>query len=192
MTIRTAWVGLTLLLLIAACSSPPQPTPTTNPDSVVTTTSNSSTTSIPSTTQPEATSTTTTTTVVVTTTSAENPSPPTTSGEAPPPNNEAPQVEITSPAHLSSHQAEFIQEENRFGATVSLAATVSDPDSDPFTVEWFSSHEGFLGTGESLTVVLHTGQFDSAQPRITARATDKWGAVAESSVQIVVWIPSDT
>ena len=69
---------------------------------------------------------------------------------------------------------------------------VSDPDGDGFTVEWFSSDEGFLGTGESLIVVLYTGQFDAAQPHITARATDQWGAVSEDVVQIVVWIPSDT
>ncbi len=79
----------------------------------------------------------------------------------------------------------------RFGAAVSLSAIVSDPNGDPVTVQWISSDEGYLGSGESIIAVLHTGQFDSAQPSITAQATDQWGAHTETSVQIIVWIPSD-
>ena len=79
----------------------------------------------------------------------------------------------------------------RFGAAVSLSAIVSDADGDDVTVKWFSSDEGALGTGESIIVTLRTGQFDSAQPVITARAIDQWGVATEASVQIIVWIPSD-
>ena len=74
---------------------------------------------------------------------------------------------------------------------MSLSAIVSDPDGDDVTVQWISSDEGALGTGESIVAILRTGQFDSAQPRITARATDQWGVATEASVQIIVWIPSD-
>jgi hypothetical protein len=73
-----------------------------------------------------------------------------------------------------------------------MVAVVSDPDGDPVTVEWISSDEGSLGTGESIVATVHTGEFDAAQPQITARATDQWGAVSEATVQIIVVIPSDT
>lgn len=99
---------------------------------------------------------------------------------------------ITSPGHLSSHQAEFIESEGRFGAYVALSADLSDPDGDPVTLEWFSSDQGFLGTGESLTALLLVPRGDTAQPYITARATDRWGATSETQIQIIVWVPSDS
>lgn len=33
---------------------------------------------------------------------------------------------------------------------------------------------------------------DSSQPFITARATDEHGATAEHTIQIIVWVLSDT
>ena len=183
-----------LFVVLAACNSSEADETTTTAIAETSTTDSGpgamTTDPIPTTTTTVETTTTTTATEDTTIT-AVNPSPPTTKVDPAPPDNQPPLVEIVSPAHLSSHQAKLIEEENRFGATVSLAAVVSDPDGDEFTVEWFSSDEGFLGTGESLIVVLHTGQFDAAQPHITARATDQWGVVSEDVVQIVVWIPSD-
>jgi hypothetical protein len=101
-------------------------------------------------------------------------------------------VKIISPGNLSSHVASYDASTGRFGAAVSMSAVVTDPNGDTVSVRWYSSDEGFLGSGESIVATLYTGQFDSAQPRITARATDKWGATTEASVQIIVWIPSDT
>jgi hypothetical protein len=79
----------------------------------------------------------------------------------------------------------------RFGAAVSLSALVSDPNGDPVTVQWISSDEGYLGSGESIIAVLHTGLYDSAQPRITARVIDQWNTATEATIQVIVWIPSD-
>ena len=185
-----------LFVVLAACNSSEADETTTTAIAETSTTDSGpgamTTDPIPTTTTTvETTITTTTTATEDTTITAVNPSPPTTKVDPAPPDNQPPLVEIVSPAHLSSHQAELIEEENRFGATVSLAAVVSDPDGDEFTVEWFSSDQGFLGTGESLIVVLRTGQFDAAQPHITARATDQGGVVSEDVGEIVVWIPSD-
>ena len=106
-------------------------------------------------------------------------------------NNEAPTVEITSPANLSSHVAVFDASTGRFGAAVSFSANVSDPNGDHVTVRWFSSDDGYLGTGEQIVAILYTGGSDSAQPRITALATDRWGATTAVSVQVSPWICSD-
>ncbi len=108
-----------------------------------------------------------------------------------PSNNQAPTVEITSPANLSSHVAVFDASTRRFGAAVSFSADVSDPNGDHVTVRWFSSDDGYLGTGEQIVAILYTGQSDSAQPRITALATDRWGATTAVSVQVSPWICSD-
>lgn len=72
-----------------------------------------------------------------------------------------------------------------------MSAAVSDPDGDPVTVEWYSSLSGYLGTGEFITASLIT-IYDSSQPIITARATDEHGTSSEDTIQIIVWIPSDT
>jgi hypothetical protein len=106
--------------------------------------------------------------------------------------NEAPTVEITSPANLSSHVALFDAGTRRFGAAVFFSANVSDPNGDHVTVRWFSSDDGYLGTGGQIVAILHTGQSDSAQPRITALATDRWGATTVASIQVSPWICSDT
>jgi hypothetical protein len=161
-----------------ATTTSPQQAGATNPTTATTTTR-------PTTTSSSTAPTTTTTSTTTTTTQ------PTTTTLAIPPDNRPPSVEIISPANLSSHIAVLNTETNRFGAAVSLSAIVSDPNGDDFVVQWFSSDEGALGTGESIVAILRTGQFDSAQPIITARATDQWGVTTETSVQIIVWIPSD-
>ncbi len=111
---------------------------------------------------------------------------PATSGEA------GPVVEIVSPEHLSSHEAVFDPATEEFGAQVSLSASIAQFDNDSVTVEWFSSEEGFLGAGETIIATIHTGQSDAAQPHITVRATDQQGMVGEATIQIIVFIPSDT
>jgi hypothetical protein len=93
---------------------------------------------------------------------------------------------------MSSHRAVFDSETGLFGADITFTATASDPDGDSFTVRWYSSIEGFLGTGTSVTATIHTQGSDSTQPFITARVTDKWGRSSEQKIQIIVWIPSDT
>jgi hypothetical protein len=108
-----------------------------------------------------------------------------------PHDNQAPSVEITSPENLSSHVAVLDARTRRFGAVVFFSASVSDPNRDRVTVRWFSSDDGYLGSGEQIVAILYTGQSDSAQPRITARATDRWGATTETSVQVSPWICSD-
>jgi hypothetical protein len=72
-----------------------------------------------------------------------------------------------------------------------MSANAVDPDGDPVTIDWYSSLSGYLGTGESITASLTTIS-DSSQPFITARATDPFGATSEASIQIIVWVPSDT
>lgn len=109
-----------------------------------------------------------------------------------PPGNRPPTVEITAPAHLSLHEASYDPTTGLFGAAVSLSAVADDPDGDAITIDWFSGDEGFLGSGDSIIAVLHTGEFDAAQPTITARARDQWGSAGAATIQIVVVIPSDT
>ncbi len=40
-------------------------------------------------------------------------------------------------------------------------------------------------------VALNPGS-DATQPVITATAVDQWGTSTSESIQIIVWIPSDT
>lgn len=132
----------------------------------------------PSTTTTSTTSTTTTTTTTTSTTTTVPPSQP-------------PVVTITSPANLTAFTADYSTDDGMFGADVTFTAEVSDPEGDSFTVEWFSSQEGYLGTGETIAARVHTIGSDSSQPFITARAIDSTGAVGEDTIQIIVWIPSD-
>lgn len=97
-----------------------------------------------------------------------------------------------SPAALSSHTASYDATRKDFGANVVLSSIASDPNGDDVTVTWSSSTQGFLGTGESIVAWLSTGKSDASQPVITATATDQWGTASSESVQIIVWIPSDT
>ena len=98
---------------------------------------------------------------------------------------------ITSPGNLSSHVAAFDRESLAFKAVVSMSASTSDPNGDQVTVDWFSSLSGYLGTGKFITASLITIH-DASQPFITARATDPYGATSEDTIQIIVWVPSDT
>ncbi len=157
--------------------APPEDTTTTTGPTVPTTRAGSSTTKPPTTTTGPRTTTTTTTRPRATTTSVLAASDP-------------PVIRITAPASQSRHAASFNSSRNAFTAAVPLSATVSDPNGDPVTVEWFSSIDGFLGTGTSITAILMP-QGDASQPVITAVATDATGARSEASRQIVVWIPSD-
>ena len=106
--------------------------------------------------------------------------------------NEPPEIEIVSPAALSSHTASYDATRKDFGANVALSSIASDPNGDDVTVTWSSSTQGFLGRGESIVAWLSTGKSDASQPVITATATDQWGTASSESVQIIVWIPSDT
>ncbi len=96
-----------------------------------------------------------------------------------------------APAHLSAHIASYDPATGWFSAPVAMAATVVDADGDATRVRWYSSIDGYLGTGESITARLRT-IYDSSQPFITAKVTDANGATSEDTIQIIVWIPSDT
>ena len=109
-----------------------------------------------------------------------------------PPNNKPPTVEIVSPTNLSSHTAAYDPARKDFGAYIALSAVPGDPDGDATTVRWTSSTQGTLAAGPSATVWISTQGRDAIQPVITATVTDKWGAATSASVQIIVWIPSDT
>lgn len=146
-----------------------------------TSSTSSTTTTVAPTTTARATSTTTTTKAPATTTTITAPE-----------GNEPPKIEIVSPAALSSHTAAYNVALKDFGANVALSSIASDPNGDTVTVTWSSSTQGFLGTGESIVAWLSTGKSDASQPVITATATDQWGTATSVSVQIIVWIPSDT
>ena len=193
-----------LVLVISSCTSSAVETTTTIPiettPSATADAPTSTTHPVDESTVPPTTTTTQTTTTKVSTPTSTTPeststtvgTPTTTSTSTPPPaDNRPPTVEIISPGNLSSHIAVYDAATQRFGAAVSLSAVVSDPNGDPVTVQWISSDEGYLGTGESIIAVLHTGNYDSAQPRITARAIDQWNTTTEATVQIIVWILSD-
>jgi len=155
-------------------------TSTTAPPSQAAPSSTSSTTTTPSTT-----SSTTTTTRVTTTTA------PTTTTTIPA-GNEPPTVEITAPAALSAHTAAYDSAQQDFGAYLSLSAQASDPNGDPVEIQWSASTMGALGTGASITAWFSTRGSDATQPVITATAVDQWGTSTSASVQVIVWIPSDT
>ena len=185
-----------IVLLLAACS------PTTDPTTTTVNTADTSTSSTAATTTTRADATTSTvttsTTTAVPTTTTTQPEPTTTTKPQPtttitvPEGNEPPTLDIISPTSLAAYTASYDADRDDFGANVSLSAVVSDPDGDDVTVTWSSSTQGGLGTGESIVVFLSTGGYDASQPIISATATDVWGAATSTSVQIIVWIPSDT
>ncbi|RLE13017.1 MAG: hypothetical protein DRJ28_08120 [Actinobacteria bacterium] len=144
-------------------------------------TSTTATTEIPSTTSTTAVPTTTTKPPATTTTTLFVPE-----------DNEPPVLDMLAPKSLAAYTASYDPDREDFGANVLLSAVVSDPNGDEVTVVWSSSTQGALGTGESMFAFLSTGGFDASQPFITATATDIWGAATSVSVQIIVWIPSDT
>jgi hypothetical protein len=183
-------------LLVAACSGDDGAETTTTSTSVAasssteatTTTSPTTTTSTTSTTVPSTTTapaSTTSTTVATTTT---RPGPTTTVATG---SGSVPSVAITSPPNLSQHTAAYDAGLVDFVAWVTLQAGASDPDGDIASIEWFSSDQGFLGSGATLQAALSTMGSDAAQPYVTVRVTDAAGNVTESRVQLVVWLPSD-
>ena len=198
--VRLATTVLVVGLLAAACSSsePDAATETTAPESDVTAAPAMTlpeTSSPPTTMAPTTTTTTTTTTVPASTTTSTTTSTtvptPTSTTLAPPSDNRSPEVTVTAPGNLSSHLAAYDQDSLAFRADVSMSANAVDPDGDEVTIDWYSSLSGYLGTGESITASLVTIS-DSSQPFITARATDPYGATSEDTIQIIVWVPSDT
>lgn len=161
----------------AATTSSTAPPPTTTTSSTTTTVAAVSTTS---------TSTTTTTVPVTTTTTV----PPTTTTSIVP-TGAPPRGEITFPATLTLHDAAYDPNLGDFVAVVDLQASGTDPDGDAITYEWYSSDQGYLGTGEQLSAALSTMGSDAAQPVITLVMTDGNGNVTETQIQLIVWIPSE-
>lgn len=141
-------------------------------------------------TAPAETVTTTTTTTRATTTTTTTRATTTTTTIAIPAGNRAPEVTITSPGNLASFAAAYNAGTGTFGSAVTLTATATDADGDPVTIEWYSSDQGYLGSGASISAFLNTINSDASQPIITARAIDQWGVSSDSSVQVIVWIPS--
>jgi len=98
----------------------------------------------------------------------------------------APVLEITSPVHLSSHEASYDAAAGLFGATVGLSADVAGFGPD-VGVAWISSEEGFLGFGESITADLHIKVYDSAQHTITVLAFQGAGVIRSDRVELNIW-----
>ena len=206
------WNGRTIKLLsiaavlvgVAAACSPPQSQPSDQPEAPLTSTTNvqlptptslddtngrGESTSTTSTTSPSSGATSPSTTTV---TSSSQPSTNTTNASTTSaPVNHPPSITITSPINLSRHEAVFDPLTSTFRAPVSMSAEISDPDGDDVTVDWFSSEGGYLGTGVSISASL-VSFVDSSQPFITAVATDARGAQGDYTIQVSVWVPSDT
>ena len=147
-------------------------------------TSTTTSTAPASTTSTTSTSTTTTTTSTTTTTTAAP------AGPGSPPSAEITQPEIIGgPLKL---EAAFDSELTDFVAATTLGASVSDPDGDIASIEWFTNGDP-LGTGQTLDVRLSASAqgSDVAVHTITLRVTDWAGNVTEQQVQLIVWIPSD-
>ena len=103
-----------------------------------------------------------------------------------------PTVAITSPAHLSTYITTLDPTTGRYTAEVTLTATASDPDGQAITsYHWYSSDQGFLGSGTPLTVTLAIplGQ-TSAQPYISVVATASDGYFSGAEIQIKLIRPS--
>ena len=189
---------MALLIVIGACSDDDAVTTTTAPAPVATTTAAT----VASTTS---TSPTATTTIASTTTTAP-PAPTTTS--APPTTtststttipaqtsttsaNQPPVATITAPPNLSSHEAKWNADLGDFAANVTLTAIIGDADDTDLDIQWFSSDQGLLGTGNQLDVSLGTDFRDTAQPFITVVVTDPAGNRTEHKIQLILWVPSD-
>jgi len=198
-SLTTVAAAAAMALLLAACSGGDDAATTTA--AAPTTSTTTSTTEAPSSTATTATTTTavpTTSTTAASTTSTTSSTSSTTSTTRPGPtttvatgSGSVPSVAITSPPNLSQHLAAYDAGLVDFVAKVTLQANVSDPDGDVSKVEWFSSDQGYLGSGATLQAALSTMGSDAAQPYVTVRVTDAAGNVAESRIQLIVWLPSD-
>ncbi len=160
------------------------PTPSTAPATTLPATTSTAPAARDTTTTSSTTSTSTTTTTT-TTAQADN----TSTTTSRPPRGRAPSISITAPGNLSRHQASYDAGLDAFAAQVSFSAIASDPEGGQVTIEWFSGGAA-LGTGPNVTATMRTSG-DVSQLVVIARATDEEGNVAEASVQIIVWIPSD-
>lgn len=195
---RLAVLLVATMVVAAACTSSSDDTTTTTEPSEAAaatepaaTADASGTTTAPAETVTTTTKPPTTTTTRATTTTTTKPTS-TTTTIAVPAGNRAPEVVITSPGNLAAFIAEYNASSGKFGSPVTLTASATDADGDPVTIEWYSSLEGYLGSGTSISVMLNTIDSDSSQPVITARAIDQWGVSTDSSIQVIVWIPSPT
>ena len=185
-----------ILVLATACTSKAEPAAQADDATTSTVTSTTDSPGSTETTTSTADSTTPTTTATSTTTTTTRPRV-TTTTKSPvtttiPAGNRPPTVEILAPAALSAHVATYDAARKDFGAYVELSASASDPDGDTFEIRWSANTEGSLGSGDTRTVWLSTKGSDAAQPVITATAVDQWGTSTSASVQVIVWIPSDT
>ena len=188
-----------MLLVVSACSRSTDEATTTTDASTPGTVAQAGGTETTTSTEPPSTSsttlrstTTTTSPSTTTTTRATTTTAAPTTTTTIPADNEPPTVEITAPGALTAHVAAYDTDQEDFGAYLDLAATVADPNGDPVEVQWSASTQGFLGTGTSLTAWFSTRGSDATQPVITATAIDQWGTSSSQSIQIIVWIPSDT
>ena len=171
-------------------NSAPDSTTTSPPATSVTTTSvataSTTSTTVPTTTTTTVLTSSTTTTTVASTTTTTRPTTTTVVRTG-----AAPDGTITFPPALTSHAAAYDASLGDFVAYVPLEANGSDPDGDEVTYEWYSSDQGYLGSGSKLTVPLSTMGSDAAQPFITVVMTDGHGNRTEKRIQLIVWIPSE-
>lgn len=103
-----------------------------------------------------------------------------------------PDVEITSPAHLSTIMTESDASTNQFVADVTFTASAMDPNGDAIaSYRWDSTVGGFLGTGNPLeaTLVIPQGE-TSSQPFISVVATDDTGLFSGAEIQVKLIMPS--
>ncbi len=86
--------------------------------------------------------------------------------------NRAPQITILAPVAGETFET---------GAAVALVATTQDLEDEAVDVTWTSDHDGFLGTGDELTLKLSSGSH-----QLTATASDTAGGESTMSVAITV------
>ncbi|GEM_PF-4465023 len=91
------------------------------------------------------------------------------------------QVVIDRPNHPPVLSASASPLSLTYPDPVSLTASGSDPDGDPLTFYWSSDVDGFLGTGDALSVALSPGLH-----RITCSARDPHGAEAAITLEVLV------
>ncbi len=192
---RRTVIVILIALAVSACTrattdeSAGDETPIAAPSDtvVMSTTTTTAPTTTTTTTAPTTTSTTTTTNATSTTRAPAATATTTTIPEG----NVAPTVEILAPAALSTHIAAYDADRKDFGAYVTLSVRASDPNGDAVQIRWSAPGWGSFGTGTSIVAWISTRGSDASQPNITATATDQWGVATSTSVQVIVWIPSD-
>jgi hypothetical protein len=103
--------------------------------------------------------------------------------------DQSPFVSIDSPSDGYIVMAEG-SDANGLYKTITFEGTATDQEDDDNTllVEWFSSTDGKLGEGRTLTTRVHMTEPCSQQIDITLRVTDSAANVTEVSIQIVLYI----